>query len=108
MHAADEVVEHLLGDVEVGDDAILERPDGHDIGWRATDHPFGLGAHGEYLPGSLVYRDDGWLVDYHALVPNEDQSVGGPQVDTYVPGHQAKNGVYGAEHGFLPGRHGVG
>ena len=31
MDALDEVAQHLLGDVEVGDDAVLQRPDRRDV-----------------------------------------------------------------------------
>jgi hypothetical protein len=47
VHLLDEVAEHLLADLEVGDDAVLQRPDGLDVAGRAADHPLGLGAHGE-------------------------------------------------------------
>src|ERR1700693_102102 len=40
----DEVPEHLLGDVEVGDDAVLQGPDRLDRARRAAEHPLGLDA----------------------------------------------------------------
>ena len=42
VHLLDEVAEHLLADLEVGDDAVLQRPDGLDVAGRAADHPLGL------------------------------------------------------------------
>ena len=38
VHLVDEVAQHLLADLEVGDDAVLQRPDGLDVSRRATDH----------------------------------------------------------------------
>ena len=44
VHLLDEVAQHLLADVEVGDDAVLQRADGLDVARRAADHPLGLDA----------------------------------------------------------------
>ena len=44
VHLLDEVAEHLLGDVEVGDDAVLQRPDRGDRPGRAAEHALGLDA----------------------------------------------------------------
>jgi hypothetical protein len=48
------VVQHLFGDFEVGDDAILHRLDGHDVAGRAAQHLFGLFADGFDFVGVLV------------------------------------------------------
>ena len=42
----DEVPQHLLGYVEVGDDPVAEGSDGRDVGGGAADHPLRLHAHG--------------------------------------------------------------
>ena len=49
MHPADEVLDHLLGDLEVGDDAVAQGADGLDVAGRAADHLLGLVADGEDL-----------------------------------------------------------
>ena len=49
VHGADEVVEHALRDVEVGDDAVLQGPHGDDVRRRAADHALRLGADREHL-----------------------------------------------------------
>ena len=41
-HLADEVAQHLLGDFEVGDHAVAQRPSGRDRGRGAPDHPLGV------------------------------------------------------------------
>jgi hypothetical protein len=44
VHFRDEVLQHLLGDEEVGDDAILQRPYRGDVSGRPAEHPFGIEA----------------------------------------------------------------
>ena len=44
VHRLDEVAQHPLGDIEVGDDTVLQRPDRHDVPRRPADHPFRLAA----------------------------------------------------------------
>ena len=41
----DEVLKHLLGDLEVCNDAILQRPDRRDVSRRTTQHTFGVNTH---------------------------------------------------------------
>src|SRR3954451_17566638 len=57
VHLLDEVAQHLLGDVEVGDHAVLERADRGDRPRRAAEHPLGLDADGVDLAGARVDRD---------------------------------------------------
>jgi hypothetical protein len=82
----DEVVQHLLGDFEVGDHAVLHGLDGHDVAGRAAQHLLGLFAHGFHLAGVLVDGDDGGLVDNDALAGRVDQRVGGAEIDGQVAG----------------------
>ena len=56
VHLLDEVAQHLLGRLEVGDHAVLERADGGDVVGGAADHPLGLVADGEDLAGGGVDR----------------------------------------------------
>jgi hypothetical protein len=42
VHLLDEVAQHALRGVEVGDDAVLQRTDRHDVAGRASDHALGL------------------------------------------------------------------
>ena len=80
----DEVVEHLLGDFEVGDDAVLHGLDGHDVAGRAAEHVLGFFADGFDFAGVLVDGDDGGLVDDDAFAGREDEGVGGAEVDGQV------------------------
>ena len=51
VHLLDEVAEHLLGDVEVGDHAVLQRADRADRPRRAAEHPLRLEPDGVDLAG---------------------------------------------------------
>ena len=42
----DEVGQHLLGDLEIGDDAVLHRFDRHDVARRPAEHLLGVPANG--------------------------------------------------------------
>jgi hypothetical protein len=52
VHHADELLEHLLGDGEVGDHAVLHRADGLDVARHLAQHGLGFVAHG--LDGLLA------------------------------------------------------
>ena len=86
LHArlVDEVAQHRLGDLEVGDDAVLQRPDGDDGARRAAEHALGLDADGQHALGVLLDRDDGRLDEHDAAPADGDERVGGPEVDGHV------------------------
>jgi hypothetical protein len=84
VHLADEVAQHPLGGVEVGDDAVLQRADRDDVRRGSTDHPLGLDAYREDLSGVGVGGDDGRLVEDDAASAHVDERVGGAEVDRHV------------------------
>ena len=86
----DEVVQHLLGDFEVGDDAVFHRLDGDDVAGRAAQHFLRLFADGLHFAGVLVDGDDGRLVDDDALAARVDQRVGGAEIDGQIAGENAE------------------
>src|SRR5262249_51789303 len=90
----DEVVEHLLGVAEVGDDAVLHGLDGHDVPGGAAEHVLGLFADGLNLVGDLVYRNDGGLVDDDALAGGVDEGVGRTEIDRQIARKQAEEGPH--------------
>src|SRR5580700_6168668 len=59
----DEIVQHLLGDFEVGDHAVFHGLDGDDVAGRAAQHFFRLFADGLNLARILVDGEDGGVVD---------------------------------------------
>src|SRR5450631_970150 len=86
----DKVIQHLFGDLEVGDNAVLHRLDGDDVARRTAQHLFRLFADRLYLTGVLVDRNDRGFVDNNALAPCVDEGVGRPQIDRKIAGEHAK------------------
>ena len=89
MDHLDELLEHLLGDGEVGDDAVLHRPDRGDVAGRAPEHL--LGGEPDFLDHLLAVRSaflpdrhHRGLVEHDALVAHEDERVGGAEIDREV------------------------
>jgi hypothetical protein len=80
----DEVREHLLGDVEVGDDAFAQRLDGDDVARRAAEHFLRAGANGFDLAGDLVDRHHRGLVDHDAAALGVDTRIGRAQIDGQI------------------------
>ena len=102
VHLLDEVAQHPLGDVEVGDDAILERPDGHDVAGRPADHPFGLHADRDDLAVVRVERHHRWLVQHDPAPPHVHQGVRGAEIDRHVAAENRKRVAHNGQN--LPGR----
>ena len=80
----DEVAQHHLGHVEVGDDAVLERALGDYGAGGASNHALCVRANGEYAALALVDGDDGGLIDDNTLATHGNERVGGAQVDGEV------------------------
>lgn len=69
VHLVDEIPEHGLSDFKVGDNAILDRPDGGDIAWSFTKHHLGLMANRENLahPSILSDCNHRWFSQHYPL-----------------------------------------
>ncbi|EGJ77410.1 putative cell shape-determining protein MreB [Streptomyces sp. Tu6071] len=80
----DEVAEHPLRDLEVGDHAVLEGADGDDVPGGAADHLLRFRTDGEDSARIGVDRDDGRLVENDPSAPHVHQRVGGPEVDSHI------------------------
>ena len=78
---AHEVSEHLLGDVEIGDDAVTEWAGGADRRRCAADHGSRLLADGEDLIRQLVDGDDRRLEEDDPFTAHEDDRVRRAQVN---------------------------
>jgi len=85
----DEVVEHALGDDEVGNHSLAHRPDGVDGAWRATQHLRGLGAYGEDPVALLIDRHHAGLIEDNPLALDIDQHGGRAEVDSDLLGKQS-------------------
>ena len=93
VHLLDEVAQHLLGDVEVGDDAVLERPDRGDRARRAPEHALRLDPDRVHVAGALIDRDDRRLGEHDAAAADVDERVGGAEIDGHVTAAEAGEGV---------------
>ena len=91
--ALDEVLEHPLGDVEVGDHPVLQRAQCRDVLRRAAQHRLGLVPDRNHGVVRLVDRDDRRLVEHDAPVPHEHERVGRPQVDGQVGREEPQQAV---------------
>ena len=80
----DKVAKHGGGDVEIGDDAVLQRADGSDGSRGAADHFLGFGAHGHHNVLLHIGGHHRGLPDGDALALDIDQGVGRPQIDADV------------------------
>ena len=83
-HLVQELAEHTLGHVVVGDHALAQGADGHDVAGGTAQHGLGLGAHLKKLAGILVNGHHGRLVQYDALALYVHQYGGGAQVDADI------------------------
>ncbi len=87
----DEVGQHLLGDLEVGDDAVLHRLDGDNVAGRPAEHVLGVLAYRLDAAVHLVDGHDRGLVDHDPLAAGIDAGVGRAQVDGQVTREQGEH-----------------
>src|SRR5262249_24623349 len=88
--------------VEVGDHAVLQRPDRADRPWRAAEHALGLEPHRVDVAGGLVDRDDGRLAEHDPAPADVHERVRGAQIDRHVATAEAREVVEDA-HGRARG-----
>src|SRR5215207_6172156 len=81
---ADEVREHLLRNLEVGYNAVLQGLGGHNVGGCAPDHALGRRTHGYNLVGLRVYSDHRRLGEYDAPALDEYQGVCRSQINCNI------------------------
>ena len=85
-NAIKELLDHLLGDVEVGDDPVPKGANHfhHLVG--LAEHALGLGAHrvDDLAPPLGDVGDHGRLVEHDAAALHVDQRVGRPQIDGQI------------------------
>ena len=78
----EEIPQHFLGDIEVGDDAVLHRPHGDDAVGRPAEHSLGLETDTFDLLRLPVDGDYGRLIEDDALAFDIDEGVRCAEVDT--------------------------
>ena len=80
----DEVLEHRLGDVEVGDDARLHRTDRDDVARRTTEHATRLLTDGQYALRARLNRHHGRFAQHNATIFRINERIRRTEVDTDV------------------------
>ncbi|CAB4539755.1 unannotated protein [freshwater metagenome] len=84
VHLLNEVAQHALSGIEVGDHTIFEWANRHDVARSTTDHLLGFKAHREDAARGLVNGNNGWLVQHHPATADVHQGVSGTQVNGHV------------------------
>ncbi len=100
MGARDEVPQHGLGDLEVGDDPVAQRSDGADVSGRTPQHLLGLATYGEDLvaaPCVLLDGDDRRLARHDPLALDVNERVCRAEIDREIVRKQAVKPV--EDHG---------
>ena len=79
-----EVLQHIGGDVKIGNDAVLQGAHCHDAAGGTADDGLCLAAHTAHLVGLGVHSHHRRLPHDDALALHIDQSIGGTQVNANV------------------------
>ena len=79
-----ELLQHPLRHVIVGDDALTQGTNGHDVAGGTAQHGLGLGAHLQQAAGILVDGHHRRLVQHDALTLDIYQNGSGTQIDTDI------------------------
>ena len=77
----DKIAKHGLGNVEVGDNAVLKGTHSHNVTGRTAEHSLCLDTDSKYPLIVLVDGDNGGLANDDALAAHGDKRVGGAEVD---------------------------
>src|ERR687897_685378 len=85
LRFADKVREHLLCNLEVRYDPVLQGAHGHDVAGCASEHPLSRPAHGDDLVGLVVYGNHRGLREDDPFPLNEYQRIRRAQVHRDVP-----------------------
>ena len=90
VHLLDEMLDHLLGDVDVGDDAVAKRSDRLDGAGSLAHHQLGVVADrlDALDPVQRLDRDHRRLVQHDAATADIDHRVRGAEVDRHVVAHE--------------------
>ena len=91
VRLSDEMLQHLLGHREIGDDAVFQGPNRRDIARRAAQHVLGLHADGlnrtaTAPAGILANGHDRRFVEHDAMSPRIYKGIGGAKIDGEVIG----------------------
>ncbi len=89
MHPLDEMPQHRSRHVEVGNHAVLHRPDGDDVARGPAQHALGLFAHRQHVVGAGLDRNHRWLPKHDPPISDVHERVRCPKIDANIVGEQA-------------------
>ena len=88
MHLLDKVLQHFLGDVEIGDNTIFHWPDGTNVTRRSAQHALSFGTYrsNTFRASStfLANSNNGGFIQHDALIFYVDQCIGCSEVDGQI------------------------
>src|SRR5690554_1293308 len=84
------MLQHLLGNGEVGNDAILHRTNGRDITRRTPQHTFGVGPYGGHAAHIACLANGHYrrLIEHDTATANINQRIGRSQINGKIAGKQ--------------------
>lgn len=91
MRHSNELLEHLLSDRKVGNDAILHWSNSADIAWNAAEHLLscftdGMDSCFPVLSAFLTNGDDARFIEHDAFSAHVNERIGGTEVDGEIVG----------------------
>ena len=94
VHLADKVLEHLFGDREIRDDAILQGADGRQVAGGSPEHFFCFHTDrrdrlGSSARGILMYSDHRGLVEHDTRSAPIDERIGSSEIYRKIVGKEA-------------------
>ena len=83
MHFTNKVLKHLLGNGEIGDNAVFHRANSRNVARRAAEHAFSVSTYRGYAAhiARLADGDYGRFIEHDATTAYINQCVGRTQVD---------------------------
>src|SRR6478736_1064620 len=94
---ADEVFQHCLGDIKIGNDAVFERADRRDRAGSLADHLLGDQPDGVAVlkdaVGAFLDGHHGRFVEHDPLALDADKGVAGAQIDAHVFAASGQDGI---------------
>ena len=89
VNLLDEVSQHRLSDLEIGNDPVLHWADGHDVAWCPAQHALRLVTHSQHGGHASLNRDNRGFTQHNAPVSNKNEGVGRAKIDSNIVGKQA-------------------
>jgi len=100
VHLLNEVAQHTLGGVEVGNNPIFQGADRDDVARGTTDHLLGLSTDGQDATGVGVDRHHTGFVQDDAASTDVDQGICRTQVNSHFAADEGQ--IVGHTWGRLP------